>query len=104
MKCLRTLTAWSALLLASPAAPQAPAAPPAQQHVRGDVVALRGDDLEVKTRSGEALKLKLAENARVSLVGKSDLSAVRDGAFVGTTAVQQPDGTLRAVEVHVFPD
>ena len=50
------------------------------------------------------MKLKLADGAGVSLVGKADMSSIADGAFVGTTAVQQSDGTLRAVEVHVFPD
>ena len=29
---------------------------------------------------------------------------VATGAFIGTTAVEQPDGTLKAVEVHVFPE
>jgi hypothetical protein len=32
------------------------------------------------------------------------MADVHDGAFIGTTAVPQPDGTLRAIEVHVFPD
>jgi hypothetical protein len=104
MQHLMTFTAWSAALLAGVAAAQQPAAPPAQQHVRGDVVSLEGDTLAVKSRSGEVMKLKLADNARVSLVGKADMASIGKGAFIGTTAVPQPDGTLRAVEVHVFPD
>src|SRR5919198_778175 len=101
---LMSRTVLSAVLLAGAAAAQQPAASPAQQHVRGDVVALDGDTLEVKSRSGEALKLKLAENARVSLVDKADIRSIGDGAFIGTTAVPQKDGTLRAIEVHVFAD
>ena len=104
MHRLMAFTAWCAALLAGVAAAQQSPAPAAQQRVRGDIIAFRGDTLEVKSRSGEALKLKVAPNARVNLVEKADLSSVRDGAFVGTAAVQQPDGTLRAVEVHVFPD
>lgn len=104
MQRLISFTVWSAALLAGAAVAQQPVAPSAQQHVRGDVVALKGDTLELKSRSGEAVKLKLADNARVSLVGKADVGSIGDGAFVGTTAVPQADGTLRAVEVHVFPD
>ncbi|MFL5300360.1 MAG: hypothetical protein ACJ79R_08460 [Anaeromyxobacteraceae bacterium] len=83
-------------------AQQSPAQP--QQHVRGDVVALSGDTLEVKSRAGQDLKLKLAADAKVASVEKADLGSIGEGVFVGTTAVPQQDGTLRAVEVHLFPD
>ena len=33
-----------------------------------------------------------------------DPSPIQAGTFVGTTAVPGPDGTLSAVEVHVFPE
>lgn len=78
--------------------------PATQRHVRGDVVALDGDTLEVKTRIGQDVKLKLPEGARVATVDKSNLDSIGQGVFVGTTALPQPDGTLRAVEVHVFPE
>jgi hypothetical protein len=78
--------------------------PQQQQHLRGDVVALKGDTLEVKSRAGQDVTVKLADDARVTLAEKADLGSIGQGGFVGTTAVPQPDGTLRAVEVHVFPD
>jgi len=77
---------------------------PAPERVRGDVVSVADNTITVKSRGGETLTLKLADDARVSLAEKADLSDVRDGSFIGTTAVPQPDGTLRAIEVHVFPD
>ena len=76
----------------------------APEHVRGDVVSVADNTVTVKSRGGETLTLKLAEDARHSLAEKADLNDVRDGSFIGTTAVPQPDGTLRAIEVHVFPD
>ena len=82
---------------------QPPAAAPAQLHVRGDVVAVRADALDVRSRTGETLTLELAPNASVALVEKASLDSIGSGAFVGTTAVPEKDGTLRAVEVHVFP-
>src|SRR5205807_8710739 len=77
---------------------------PAPERVRGDVVSIADNTITVRSRGGETLTLKLADDARVSLAEKADLSDVRDGSFIGTTAVPQPDGTLRAIEVHVFPD
>ena len=78
--------------------------PQQQQRVRGEIVSLDGDTLEVKTRIGQDVKLKLKPDARVASVDKADLDSIAQGAFVGTTALPQPDGTLRAVEVHVFPE
>ena len=103
MHRLMAFTAGIAALLAGGAAAQQPAAAQAQ-HVRGKVVAVTGDTLEVKSGSGETLRLKLTEDTRVSMVEKADMGSVSDGAFIGTTAVPQSDGTLRALEVHLFPD
>jgi len=75
-----------------------------QEHVRGDVVALNGDTLDVRTRDNRVVHLRLAEKAGVAQVVDADPAALADGAFVGTTAVAQPDGTLRAIEVHLFPE
>jgi len=50
------------------------------------------------------VKLALPDDVRVAVAEKGEMSDVRDGAFIGTTAVPQSDGTLRAVEVHVFAD
>src|SRR5262249_21516100 len=60
--------------------------------------------LDVKARSGENLKVKLADNAPVRAVVKASLSDVKPGSFVGITAMPQPDGTQKAVEIHIFPE
>jgi hypothetical protein len=77
---------------------------PAPEHVRGEITAVEGDTVTVKSTGGKTVKLKLADDARVAVAEKGSMSDVKDGAFIGTTAVPQSDGTLRAVEVHVFPD
>jgi hypothetical protein len=74
------------------------------EHVRGQVVSVDGSTLTVKSGNGKATKLTIADNVKVSLVEKGDMSDVKDGAFIGTTAVAGKDGTLRAIEVHVFAD
>lgn len=75
-----------------------------QQHVRGDVVGVKGNTVDVRTRAGQVVHLNVPDHAAIAEVEEADPSAIADGAFVGTTAVPQPDGTLRAIEVHVFPE
>ena len=79
-------------------------APAPTQRIRGDVVALDGLSLQVKSRSGETLAIKLADNYVVTAVVKIDVTAIKAGAFVGTATVPQPDGTLTSLEVLVFPE
>lgn len=74
------------------------------QHVRGDVVAVNGDTLDVRTRAGQLVHVKLSDKLGVAKVEEADLSAITDGAFIGVTAVPQPGGKLLAKEVHVFPE
>jgi len=79
-------------------------APAPTQRIRGDVIALDGLSLQVKSRSGETLAIKLADNYVVTAVVKIDVTAIKAGAFVGTATVPQPDGTLTSLEVLVFPE
>ncbi len=74
------------------------------QRIPGDVVALNGRLLEIRVGSGQVVGVQLAENVRVSARSASSLAAIAPGAFIGTTAVPRPDGTLSAVEVHIFPE
>jgi len=79
-------------------------APAPTQRIRGDVVALDGLSLQVKSRSGEMLAIKLADNYVVTAVVKIDATAIKPGTFVGTASMPQPDGTLTSLEVLVFPE
>jgi len=73
------------------------------EHVRGEIVKADGNTLTVKSH-GKTVKLELADDLKVAVAEKGEMSDVKDGTFIGTTAVAQKDGTLRAIEVHVFPD
>jgi hypothetical protein len=73
-------------------------------HARGVVVSLDGNVLTVGAPLGPATtKVTLAPNYRVQYVVKSSLAAIAPGSFVGSAAVPQPDGSLRALEIHIFP-
>jgi hypothetical protein len=74
------------------------------QKITGDIVRVDGLRLEVKTAGGQAVTVKLADNFRLSVRSAADATKLAPGAYVGTTAVPQPDGTLLAREVHVFPE
>jgi hypothetical protein len=78
--------------------------PPPTQRIRGDVVALDGVHLQVRSRGGETLAVTLADDYVVTAVVKVDLTAVKPDVFVGVASMPQPDGTLTALEVLVFPE
>ena len=82
---------------------QTPAANPTQR-LRGTVQSFGGSTLVVKERSGEVLRLVLADNFSVNEVLPIEVSAAQPGSYVGAAALPMADGTLRALEVLVFPE
>jgi hypothetical protein len=72
--------------------------------VRGTIQSVDGSMLDVKARDGADLKIKLADNAQVRTVVGKTIADVKQGLFVGITAMPQPDGTQKAVEIHIFPE
>jgi hypothetical protein len=71
--------------------------------IRGKITAVEGQNLKVTTSSGDVL-VHVPENTRVSGIAAAQLSEITEGSYVGTAAIKQPDGTLRAREVHIFPE
>lgn len=74
------------------------------QRLRGSVESFDGTTLVVKERSGEVIRLALDEKFSVTEVLPIELGAIQAGSFVGTAAMPAADGTLRALEVLVFPE
>ena len=72
--------------------------------LRGTIDRVDAKSLVVRDREGRKTALAFADNLAVSEVLPVDPAALQTGAFVGTTAVPRADGTLAAVEVHVFPE
>jgi len=92
------VSAFVLLFAASMAAAQAPV------RVRGVIDNVDGKTLSVKARDGAMVQVKLADDAHVLTLDKKSLADVKQGVFVGITAMPQPDGTQKAVEIHIFPD
>ena len=60
--------------------------------------------MAVKLSDGAESKLVLAPNAAIVDVVKASLADIKQGTFIGSAAMPQPDGTQRALEVHIFPE
>jgi hypothetical protein len=91
-------------LAATLAAPIAWAQESPPVRVRGTIERIDGPIYAVKARDGTELKLTLADNPQIAGIVKASLSDIKQGSFVGVTAMPQPDGSLSAVEVHIFPE
>jgi len=72
--------------------------------IRGAIESIDGSIYVIRARDGAELKVALADKAQIATVGKASLADVKQGLFVGVTAMPQTDGSLSALEVHIFPD
>ena len=72
--------------------------------VRGTIERVDGDTYIVKARDGAELKIKLAATASVVALIKASLADIKPGGYVGVAGMPQPDGTQKALEVHIFPE
>lgn len=72
--------------------------------IRGEVEKAEGDTLMVKTVDGASAKVALASGYSVGGVVKATAADIKKGGFVGVGARPQPDGSLLAVQVFIFPE
>ena len=71
--------------------------------IRGSITAFDGHELQVKTRDGKDLKVGIGDATKISMLTPLKLKDIKQGSFVGVTAIQHGPGTpLQAREVHLF--
>ena len=103
MNTMRILTAAafaSAIAVTAVSAQQ-----PQTQRVRGTIEKVDGNTLLIKSSSGGApLTLALTDNAVIVGVLKATVADIKEGSYIGSGALPQPDGTQKAVEVHIFAE
>ena len=92
-----------AALLAAPAV-QAQQANPAPIRVRGTIDTLSDESITIVKKDGTKQVVALAPKIGVSALVKAQMSDIKQGVFIGTTARPSKDGTLHATEVHIFPE
>jgi len=73
------------------------------EHIRGTIQSVDREALTVATSAG-SVRVRLSPSTAVTRVVRSDRAQITDGSFLGITSVTDPDGSQRAVEVHVFPE
>jgi hypothetical protein len=71
--------------------------------LRGKVDAVSEDAIQLTLRNGAKAEAKLPANVRVVWLTVAQPSEIKEGSYVGTAAVPQADGTLKALEMQVFP-
>jgi hypothetical protein len=96
----RTLAALSFALigLALPASAQETV------RIRGTIERVEGPVYVVKNRDGAEMKLTVSDPGLFVAIVKSTMADIKPGMFVGSTGVTQPDGSQKAIEVHIFPE
>jgi hypothetical protein len=77
--------------------------PPPPLGVRGTITEATGDAIKVHTNRGEDLTIKLTKDTQVRAVTLAKITDIQPGSYIGTAAIPQPDGSQKALEVHVFP-
>lgn len=102
MTKIRLAAALAAVTLIAASSVSAQQAKPV--HLRGTIEKVDGNVLSIKTSSGAATTLKLADNPRITALTKAQLSDIKEGAFIGVTALPQPDGSQKAIGLHIFMD
>ena len=96
----RTLAALSfaSICLALPASAQETV------RIRGTIERIEGPIYVVKNRDGAELKLTVTDNPLFVAIAPSTMADIKQGMFVGSAGMMQPDGTQKAIEVHIFPE
>jgi hypothetical protein len=72
--------------------------------IRGTVERIEGPVYVIKSREGTELKLTLTDNPLFVAIAPSTMADIKPGMFVGSAGMMQPDGTQKAIEVHIFPE
>ncbi len=72
--------------------------------IRGTIEVVDGPMLTIKTREGNEVKVRMTDNIAVTAIAKTSLSEIKQGSYIGVSAMPQSDGSQKALAVHIFPE
>jgi hypothetical protein len=72
--------------------------------IRGTIESVDGPVYVVKNRDGAEVKLTVTDPHLYVAIVKASMADIKPGQFVGATGMTQPDGSQKAIEVHIFPE
>jgi hypothetical protein len=90
----------SLMACASAAFAQTP--PPVR--VRGEIEKVDGNTLMIKARDGSNVTVAVPDNVRVMAFVKASLADIKPNSYIGVTADPQPDGSQKAIAIHIFSE
>jgi hypothetical protein len=96
--------ALAALTVVSALGSVAWAQPAPTVRIRGTIEAVDGPVLAIKSREGADMKVRLTDNVVVIGIAKSALCDIKPGSYIGVSAMPEPDGSQKALAVHIFPE
>ena len=100
MRKIASVTALLAVVFVTAASAQQPPT----VRIRGTIEAVDGATLSIKSRDGSDVKVNITDNIAVTGVAKASLSDIKEGSYIGVSAMPEPDGTQKAIAVHIFPE
>jgi len=77
---------------------------PPTVRIRGTIESVDGPLLMIKSREGTDMKVRVTDNVAVFGVAKTAMSEIKPGSYIGVSAMPAPDGTQKALAVHIFPE
>jgi len=100
---IRGASALTLMTLFTTGLVQAADAPGLRIGVRGEITGVSPDALKVHANSGENVVINLTSDTKIRAVTLANIEDIKPGSYIGSAAIPQDDGTLKALEVHVFP-
>ena len=94
----------AALAVVSALGSEASAQQPPSVRIRGTIEVVDGPLLTVKSREGTDMRIRLTDNVAVFGVADIAMSEIKPGSYIGVSAMPEPDGTQKALAVHIFPE
>jgi hypothetical protein len=77
---------------------------PTPTRIRGAIESVDGKTLSIKTREGTDVKVNMTDDITVIGIAKTSLSDIKQGSYIGVSGMPQPDGSQKALAIHIFPE
>lgn len=71
--------------------------------IRGEITAVTGKVITIRTTTGTETALTLTDPLQVGAVARATLADIGPDSYVGAAGMPQADGSVKALEVHIFP-
>src|SRR5688572_3761916 len=102
MQLKHALSTTFGLLMLSAAVIVTAADMPVIKPLRGTVESVSNNTLTFTVRSGAQQTIGLTDKTGINRVSKANIDSIKSDSFIGSAAIPQSNGTLKALEVTVF--